>query len=251
MWQEMRYSFRQLARRKSLSAVVILLFALGIGANAVIFQFVNAVLLRPLPVHDPNSLFLIEKMSQKQLRPDTSCGYRLYEQIAARSDLFSSAVAAQEWFENSFQPWQNGDTVKMISTQVVSPNYFSDLDVKTIIGRPLTIDDSRAISVAVSRPLALRAKPDRCTFCAENFQAGIEVYGGLGTHKDFGLTDTSQYLGPTAAWQVPNGPLLRLSPEFGVTGQSLPVLFRFSVSYKVAQAGRAIREMFAAGKGKQ
>ena len=146
MWQEMRYSFRQLARRKSLSAVVILLFALGIGANAVIFQFVNAVLLRPLPVRDPNNLFLIEKMRQKQLRPDTSCGYRLYEQITARSDLFLSAVAAQEWFENSFQPWQNGDTVKMISAQVVSPDYFSDLGVKTIIGRPLTDDDSKATS---------------------------------------------------------------------------------------------------------
>jgi hypothetical protein len=127
MWQEMRYSFRQLARRKSLSAVVILLFALGIGANALIFQFVNAVLLRPLPVRDPNNLFLIEKMRQKQLRPDTSCGYRLCEQLAARSDLFSSAVASQEWFENSFQPWQSGDTVTMISTQVVSPDYFSDL----------------------------------------------------------------------------------------------------------------------------
>jgi hypothetical protein len=104
-------------------------------------------------------------------------------------------------------------------------------------------------AVAISRPLALKAKPDRCTFCAENFQAGIEMYGGLGTHENFGLTDTSHYLGPTAAWQVPNGPLLRFSPEFGVTGQSLPVLLRFSVSYEVAQAGRAIRQMFPGGKG--
>lgn len=104
-------------------------------------------------------------------------------------------------------------------------------------------------AVAVSRPLALRARPDRCTFCAENFQAGIEMYGGLGTHKDFGLKDTSQYAGPTVAWQVPNGPLLRFSPEFGMTGQSLPVLFRFSVSYEVAQARRAIQGMFTDGKG--
>lgn len=106
-------------------------------------------------------------------------------------------------------------------------------------------------AVAVSRPLALRARPDPCTFCAENFQAGVEMYGGLGTHKDFGLTDTSHYVAPTIAWQLPNGPLLRFSPGFGVTGQSLPVLFRFSVSYEVAQAGRAIRGMFGNGKGKQ
>jgi hypothetical protein len=74
-------------------------------------------------------------------------------------------------------------------------------------------------------------------------------FKGLGTHKDFGLTGTSHYVAPTFAWQMPNGPLLRFSPGFGVTGQSLPVLFRFSVSYEVAQAGRAIREMFAGGKG--
>jgi hypothetical protein len=106
-------------------------------------------------------------------------------------------------------------------------------------------------AVAASRPLALRAKPDRCTFCAENFQAGVEMYGGLGTHKDFGLTDTSQYVAPTIAWQVPNGPVFRFSPGFGVTAQSLPMLLRFSVSYEVAQAGRAIREMFADDKAKR
>jgi len=106
-------------------------------------------------------------------------------------------------------------------------------------------------AVAASRPLALRAKPDRCTFCAENFQAGVEMYGGLGTHKDFGLTDTSQYVAPTIAWQPPNGPLFRFSPSFGVTAQSLPMLFRFSISYEVAQAGRAIREMFAGDNGRQ
>jgi len=104
---------------------------------------------------------------------------------------------------------------------------------------------------AVSRPFALRARPDRCIVCAENFQAGVEIYGGLGTHKDFGLTDTSHYVAPTIAWQVPNGPLLRFSPGFGVTAQSLPVLFRFGVSCEVAQAGRTIRGMFADGKGKR
>jgi hypothetical protein len=106
-------------------------------------------------------------------------------------------------------------------------------------------------AVAISRPLALRARPDRCTFCAENFQAGIEMYGGLGTHKDFGLTATSHYVGPTIAWQLPYGPLLRFSPQFGMTGQSLPLLLRFGVSYEVAQAGRAIRQMFAGNGGAQ
>ena len=103
-------------------------------------------------------------------------------------------------------------------------------------------------AVAASRPLALRARPDRCTFCPENFQAGVEMYGGLGTHSDFGLNETSHYVAPTVGWQLPNGPFVRFSPGFGVTRQSLPVLFRVSVSYEVAQAGRAIRQMFAGGR---
>src|SRR5262249_5436705 len=41
-------------------------------------------------------------------------------------------------------------------------------------------------AVGVSRPLAFAARPDRCNFCAENFQAGVEMYGGLGTHDGFG-----------------------------------------------------------------
>lgn len=102
---------------------------------------------------------------------------------------------------------------------------------------------------AISRPLAVRARPDRCTFCAEHFQAGVEMYGGLGTYNDFGLADTSHYVAPIIAWQLPGGPVFRFSPGFGLTNQSLPVLFRFSVGYEVPQAGRAIREMFTGGKG--
>jgi hypothetical protein len=104
-------------------------------------------------------------------------------------------------------------------------------------------------ALAASRPLALRARAERCTFCPENFQSGVEMYGGLGTHDDFTLARTSQYIAPTIGWQLPNGPLLRFSPGFGLTSQSLPVLFRFSASYEVAQAGRAIRGMFANHSG--
>ena len=61
----------------------------------------------------------------------------------------------------------------------------------------------------------------------------------------FGLSETSHYLAPTIGWQVPSGPFLRFSPGFGVTGQSAPVLLRFSVSYEVPQAVRALRQKFA------
>ena len=97
-------------------------------------------------------------------------------------------------------------------------------------------------AVGVSRPLALAARPADCAFCPENFQAGLELYGGLGTHQTFGLGSASHYLAPTLAWNIPNGPTLVVSPGFGLTGQSVGFLFRFGVSYEIAQFARMWRK---------
>jgi len=102
-------------------------------------------------------------------------------------------------------------------------------------------------AVGVSRPLALAATPERCQFCRENFQAGLEVYGGLGTHSDFGLHETSHYVGPTLAWTSAAGSVFRISPNFGVTGTSARYLIRFIATYEIAQFGRAARRMFQVG----
>lgn len=102
-------------------------------------------------------------------------------------------------------------------------------------------------AAGVSRPLALAARPERCTFCPENFVAGLEMYGGLGTQAEFGLRGTSQYLAPSIAWAMSDGTTLRLSTGFGVTPASARFLLRFGVSYEVAQFGRAARRLMAFG----
>jgi hypothetical protein len=101
-------------------------------------------------------------------------------------------------------------------------------------------------AMGVSRPLALAAKPGKCQFCRENFQAGVEIYGGLGTHSGFGLHETSHYVAPVLAWTSAAGAVFRISPSFGVTGASAPYLLRFSATYELAQFGRAARRMFRA-----
>ncbi len=88
---------------------------------------------------------------------------------------------------------------------------------------------------AASRPLQLAASAHECVFCAEKFQAGAEMYGGLGDTNGFGLHLTSQYLGPTINWTAPNGMTITVSPQFGLNSYSLPVLYRFSVSYEIQQ----------------
>ncbi len=104
-------------------------------------------------------------------------------------------------------------------------------------------------AVGVSRPLALAASPERCEFCRENLQAGVEMYGGLGTHDNFGVADTSHYVAPTLAWTSSNGITFRVSPGFGITSASAPFLLRMGVSYELAQFGRHAGRLFRQSGG--
>jgi len=93
----------------------------------------------------------------------------------------------------------------------------------------------------VSRPLSLKASPQACVFCRENFSAGIELYGGLGDRYSFGLHDTSHYLAPILAWRLPNGPDLKVSPSFGLNDYSHGALLRIGVSYEIEQFAELLR----------
>jgi len=97
-------------------------------------------------------------------------------------------------------------------------------------------------AAAISRPLAFAASARECVFCRENFSAGLELYGGLGDLNGFGLAATSHYLGPALAFNIPKGPTVSFSPNFGLNANSMGVLYRFSVSYEFSQIfGRRAR----------
>jgi hypothetical protein len=98
-------------------------------------------------------------------------------------------------------------------------------------------------ALGASRPLALAASARECSFCRENFRAGIEMYGGLGEAHRFTLSGTSHYLAPLLAWDLPNGTTLRISPAFGVTGASHRMLLRAGISVEVPGFGRRIRKL--------
>jgi hypothetical protein len=90
-------------------------------------------------------------------------------------------------------------------------------------------------AVGVSRPLTLKAGSKSCVLCRENFVAGLEMYGGLGTTNGFGLSQTSQYLGPNLQFNIPKGPSIGFEPSFGLNDNSVGILWRFKVSYEIEQ----------------
>jgi hypothetical protein len=90
-------------------------------------------------------------------------------------------------------------------------------------------------ALGASRPLALAASSKQCFFCRENFVAGLELYGGLGDRYSFGWKQTSQYLAPVVLFNVPHGPTLSFSPNFGLNANSVGTLYRFKVSYEIQQ----------------
>ncbi len=124
-----------------------------------------------------------------------------------------------------------------------SENFISEKNLRTSESEPWEF----GYAVGASRPLALLAGAKPCVFCREHFAAGAEVYGGLGTTNQFGLKQTSHYIAPVLAWDLPKGPTLRFSPNFGLNDNSMGVLWRVSVSYEIQQA---FRGLFRGGKGR-
>ena len=115
----------------------------------------------------------------------------------------------------------------------ISENFIAERDLEE--GEPWEF----GYALGVSRPLALAARSKPCVFCPENFTAGAELYGGLGTSDGFGLRATSHYIGPTLGFKIPHGPRVSFSPNFGLNDNSMKVLYRFNVSYEFQQIFRS------------
>jgi hypothetical protein len=103
-------------------------------------------------------------------------------------------------------------------------------------------------ALGASRPLALKASAKRCSFCRQNFIAGVEMYGGLGDRHSFGLHETSHYLAPVLAWNLPSDWTLRLSAGFGLNDNSHRFLLRWGLSREITGFGSMVSRLFGGHK---
>ena len=128
---DFRYALRQLVKCPAFTAVAVLTLALGIGANTAVFGLINALLVRPLPYHDPSNLVLLwEQFPRQGLERipvsvpeyiDFEKGLRSFTQIAA--------------FNYSTFNLAGGNVPERISGAVVSPALFPMLGIEPIAGR--------------------------------------------------------------------------------------------------------------------
>jgi len=96
-----------------------------------------------------------------------------------------------------------------------------------------------------ARPLASLASGRECRLCRENFIAGLEFYGGLGSTEDgFSVHDTAHYVAPGVSWQLSDNGSFHFSPGFALTHEGSPVLIRFGYSYELRGFGSKVARLF-------
>lgn len=100
-------------------------------------------------------------------------------------------------------------------------------------------------ALGVSRPLASVASGKPCTFCRENFKAGLELYGGLGDTENFGTSNTAQYLAPDLVWQLNSQNSMKVSTAFGLTPGSDRMILRLGYTYEIDGFGGKVKKMFS------
>src|SRR5437667_8898419 len=141
LWKDLQYAVRVLRKNPVFGAVAILSIALGIGANTAIFSLIDAVLLKMLPVKNPEQLLVLGSRSSRTT--GYSFTYPTYRRFQEQDQSFSGLAA--------FSPVRLNVTIDgarepVAAGQLVSGNYYSVLGVNAIAGRMLSPDDDRVPS---------------------------------------------------------------------------------------------------------
>jgi predicted permease len=142
MWTDLRFTLRSLRKAPVFVAVAVLSLALGIGATTSIFSLLYQVLLRSLPVHDPEALVIFHSDGPHPGRTrsdnnETSFSYPMFRDLRSRATAFSG-IMARSGFSAGFS---TGQQTERIGVELVSGNFFDTLGLQPASGRLLHASD--------------------------------------------------------------------------------------------------------------
>src|ERR1041385_8218293 len=136
--KDVRYGVRMLLKNPGVTLVAIITLALGIGANTAIFSGVNAFLMRPLSVPNPDNLIRPLEVAEDRGFTD-EMSYPDYLDYSSQATSFTG-LAAEDMLSAAVDAENQSD---VIWGQVVSANYFDVLQVKPMLGRTFLPDEDK------------------------------------------------------------------------------------------------------------
>ena len=139
--RDLRYALRSLARNRGLSAAAILVLALGIGANSAIFSVIQAVLLSPLPYHDPDGLVRLYERDVVGSNPFNMISAQNFYDWQKEAASFSSMGYYGE--ENVDYSPSDGGLPEKLNGTICDSGFFPTLGVQPVLGRFFREDDDR------------------------------------------------------------------------------------------------------------
>jgi len=147
LWEDLRFAGRVLLKDKWFTLVAVVALALGIGVNATVFTFVNAVLIRGLPIADPDRTMAIGSFDRVRNRPMgvSYLDYRDWKESTKTFDAFGAYSGTLANLSDEGQPPER------YNGAYVTANTFGVLGVRPVAGRDFLPDDDRpgAASVAL------------------------------------------------------------------------------------------------------
>jgi len=145
LFLDVRYGWRMLLKTPGLSGIVIVMLALGIGANSAVFSIFAATLLRPLPYDKPNELVHLNGWRNQGSFQQQPFSFPNFSDIRDRNQVFSQVGA----YSGTAASLSGKDGAEQVITPVASAGFFETLGVKPALGRTFRIGDEQGKTAPV------------------------------------------------------------------------------------------------------
>jgi putative ABC transport system permease protein len=133
LMQDLRYGARMLVKQPGFTLVAVLTLALGIGANTAIFSLLDALLLKPLPVRQPEQLVFVEGLGFAYPDP-------VFPELSEKNSSFAGMFS----FNSTEMTVSDGNQAERVIGELVSGNFFNVLGVGAHLGRVFSDADDQA-----------------------------------------------------------------------------------------------------------